>query len=87
MSTSIDMLRTVQKSAALNKEEALKRKALAEFQQQENEERTKMEIEKRSNLFMTKYRKLWMVYLLFNKNELMQNVNKQIRNVNYILNN
>jgi hypothetical protein len=63
MSTGIDMLRAVQKSAALHKEEALKRKALAESQQQENEERKKLEIEKKKlseqeQELMSKYKKL-----------------------------
>lgn len=57
------MIRAVQKSAALYKEEALKMKALAEAQQQENERRKEIESEKRKlseeeQELMSKYKKL-----------------------------
>ncbi|CAF2834584.1 unnamed protein product [Rotaria sp. Silwood2] len=61
--TNIDMLRAVQKSAALYKEEAMKMKALALAQQQENEQLQHMETEKRKlseqeQEQMLKYKKL-----------------------------
>jgi hypothetical protein len=43
MPTSIEMLRAVQRSASLYKEEALKMKALLAVQQQENEQRDNIE--------------------------------------------
>jgi hypothetical protein len=47
MPTSIEMLRAVQKSASLYKEEVLKMKALLAVQQQENEQRDNIEKEKK----------------------------------------
>ncbi|CAF4649213.1 unnamed protein product, partial [Rotaria sp. Silwood2] len=61
--TNIDMLRAVQKSASLYKEEAMKMQALALVQQQENEQLQHMETEKRKlsekeQEQMLKYKKL-----------------------------
>ena len=47
MPTNIEMLRAVQKSASLYKEEALKMKALLAVQPQENEQRDNIEKEKK----------------------------------------
>lgn len=63
MSTTVDMLRAVQKSAALHKEEALKMKALAETKRQEHEQYKRVEIEKKKlseqeEELMSKYKKL-----------------------------
>ena len=63
MPIGTDMLRAVQKSAALHKEDAIKMKALAEAQQQQNERRKQTEIEKRKlseeeQELMSKYKKL-----------------------------
>ncbi|CAF1547278.1 unnamed protein product, partial [Rotaria sordida] len=61
--TNIDILRAVQQSAALYKEEAMKMKALAMAQQEENEQLQQMETEKKKlseqeQELMLKYKKL-----------------------------
>jgi len=63
MSTNLDMIRAVQKSASLYKEETSKMKTLAEVQRQEHEQHTKKEIEKKKlseeeQELMSKYKKL-----------------------------
>lgn len=63
MSISIDLLRAAQKSAALQREEALKLKAILAAQQQENELLENVEIEKeklseQEQELMLKYKKL-----------------------------
>jgi hypothetical protein len=63
MPISIEMLRAVQKSAALYKEELMKMKAVVAVQEQENQQREKKEIEKKKlskqeHELMSKYKKL-----------------------------
>jgi hypothetical protein len=63
MPISIEMLRAVQKSAALYKEELMKMKAVVAVQEQENQQREKKEIEKKElskqeHELMSKYKKL-----------------------------
>jgi len=63
MTTTIDMIRAVQKSAAFFKEEATKLRALVLAQQQENEKRESIELVKKKlseeeDELMMKYKKL-----------------------------